>query len=45
MAQQNKLEQTLIEFNELQPTTEFITEKESQNVIHFLDPTVHQTNN
>jgi hypothetical protein len=45
MAHKINTEQPIIEFNESQPTTEFITERESQYLTHFLDPTVHQTNN
>lgn len=42
VGQQNKY-RTVIEFNESQRTTEFIIEKEYQNLINFLDLTTHQT--
>jgi hypothetical protein len=35
------IDQTLVNFNEQQPTIKFTIEKESQNSINFLDLTVH----
>jgi hypothetical protein len=38
-------EQTVTEFIELQTAIEFSIEKESWNLIHFLDLTIYQENN